>query len=87
MRQPLTRPHLALLALAVLLAVLRLHYLDWPPNRDVTTYSVIAREVLEGEQLYTDVWDHKPAVSAVPIEFPAPEIHLYRRTARPTGDP
>lgn len=56
----MTRPLLALIALAVLLAVLRLHYLDWPPNRDVTTYSVIARELLEGEQLYADVWDHKP---------------------------
>lgn len=56
----MTRAHVALITLAIVLAILRLHYLDWPPNRDVTTYAVIAREVMEGKQLYTDVWDHKP---------------------------
>jgi 4-amino-4-deoxy-L-arabinose transferase-like glycosyltransferase len=53
-------PHLALLSLALLISLLRLHYYDWPPNRDVTTYATIAHELVLGKQLYIDVWDHKP---------------------------
>ncbi len=31
-----------------------------PFERDLTGYSVVAHEVLNGKSLYTDVWDHKP---------------------------
>jgi hypothetical protein len=26
----------------------------------LTTYAVIAHEMLDGKQLYSDLWDHKP---------------------------
>ena len=31
-----------------------------PLERDITTYAVIGREMLDGRQLYSDLWDHKP---------------------------
>jgi hypothetical protein len=53
-------PLVILLCLAALLALMRLHYFDWPPNRDVTTYAVMGHELLSERDLYSEVWDHKP---------------------------
>lgn len=49
-----------LLVLALVLVALRLHFFDWPPNRDVTEYAVTAHELLGGRDLYSDVWNPKP---------------------------
>jgi hypothetical protein len=57
------RPRSTLLALSVLtalLAFLRLHTFDEPLERDLTTYAIVAHEVLSGRALYSEVWDHKP---------------------------
>ena len=35
---------LAFALLAIALTLLSLHFFDWPPNRDLTTYATIARE-------------------------------------------
>lgn len=51
---------LALLLLSTLLAVARLHTFNEPLERDITTYGVIAHELIEGKNLYSDLWDHKP---------------------------
>jgi hypothetical protein len=51
---------LALLALSVAAAAIAIHFIGWPLNRDITTYATVARELLEGEWLYLDVWDLKP---------------------------
>lgn len=49
-----------LVALALLIAVERLHSYDEPFERDVTGAAVIAHELMTGRQLYSDIWDHKP---------------------------
>jgi 4-amino-4-deoxy-L-arabinose transferase-like glycosyltransferase len=54
------RARLALLALALLIAVARLHTYDEPLELDITVAAVIGNELLAGRQLYTDLWDHKP---------------------------
>jgi 4-amino-4-deoxy-L-arabinose transferase-like glycosyltransferase len=50
----------ALLGLCALVFFLRLHTYDEPLERDMTTYAVIAHEMLDGKKLYSDLWDHKP---------------------------
>lgn len=50
----------AVLLLCGLLGALRWHTVDEPLERDLTTYAVIAREMLHGRPLYADLWDHKP---------------------------
>ncbi len=37
-----------------------LHSIDEPLERDLTTYGYIGHSLLQGERLYTDLWDHKP---------------------------
>jgi hypothetical protein len=54
-----------LVCLVGLLVLARLHTYHEPLERDITTYAVIAHELLAGRQLYSDLWDHKP-----------PAIHL-----------
>ena len=61
-----------LAALAAIVFGLRLHSLDEPLERDLTSYAYVAHRVLEGEALYTDVWDHKPP--AVYLAFGAAEL-------------
>jgi 4-amino-4-deoxy-L-arabinose transferase-like glycosyltransferase len=39
---------------------MRLHTYDEPLERDLTTYAVIAHEILQGKSLYSDLFDHKP---------------------------
>ena len=60
----------ALLGLCTLIFFLRLHTYEEPLERDLTTYAVIAHEMLNGKNLYSDLWDHKP-----------PAIHVTYATA------
>lgn len=39
---------------------LRLYTYNEPLERDITTYAVVAHEMLQGRDLYSDLWDHKP---------------------------
>ena len=51
----------ALLALAVLFVAVRaLPILSFPLGRDQGTYLTIGQGLLEGKQLYRDLWDNKP---------------------------
>lgn len=54
------RAAVVLIALAFVIAVARLHTYDEPLERDITSYAVIAHELLGGRLLYSDLWDHKP---------------------------
>ena len=49
-----------LLLIAVSIFFLRLHGLKEPLERDLSTYAYIGHNILEGKELYTDLWDHKP---------------------------
>lgn len=52
-------------ALALLIAVERLHSYHEPLDGEAAASAVVAREVLAGRALYTDVWDNRsPAVHA-----------------------
>jgi len=53
-------PLTILALLVVLVAAIRLYSYDEPLERDLTTYAVIAHEMLQGRELYSDLWDHKP---------------------------
>jgi Dolichyl-phosphate-mannose-protein mannosyltransferase len=49
------------LSAAMLFVVVRaLPILSYPPGRDQSTYLLIGRSLLEGKQLYRDLWDNKP---------------------------
>ena len=50
----------AFLILASMLIVSRWKLRHEPLDRDISTYAVIGREMLEGRPLYGDLWDHKP---------------------------
>lgn len=54
----------ALIAVFLLIAgvtvYLRLHSLGEPAERDIAGYGYIAHQLLAGERIYTDLWDHKP---------------------------
>lgn len=67
-------PVAGLVALAALMAALRVHYYDWPPNRDVTEYAVTAHELLHGRELYSDIWNPKPP--AIFVSYGAAELLL-----------
>jgi hypothetical protein len=54
------RAAFVLFALALLIAAARLHTFHEPLERDLTTYALIGRGLLEGRALYADLWDHKP---------------------------
>jgi hypothetical protein len=49
-----------LIALCLLIALARVHTYNEPLERDLTTYAVIAHEMLAGKDLYSELWDHKP---------------------------
>jgi len=53
-------PLLVLIALSSFIAIMRLHTYNEPFERDITSHSVIAHEILAGRQLYSDLWDSKP---------------------------
>ena len=76
---------LAFALLAIALTLLSLHFFDWPPNRDLTTYATIARELRQGETLYVDVWDIKPpaiflvyGLAQATIESPPLQFFILR---------
>ena len=46
--------------LIVWIVVWKLHTFNEPLERDITTYSLFATEMLHGKSLYADLWDHKP---------------------------
>jgi 4-amino-4-deoxy-L-arabinose transferase-like glycosyltransferase len=65
-------PAAGLIALCALIFSLRLHTYDEPLERDLTTYAVIAHEMLNGKNLYSDLWDHKPP--AIHVTYAAAEL-------------
>jgi hypothetical protein len=72
---PTRRVHvLALIGLAVSIALIQVHYFDWPPNRDVAAYATIGHELLNGRLLYSEVWDMKPP--AIYLTYAAGEALL-----------
>ncbi len=64
-------PVAAVIALCGVIFMLRLHSYDEPLERDLTTYAVIAHEMLQGKNLYSDLWDHKPP--AIHVTYAAAE--------------
>src|SRR5205807_10342515 len=60
------------LALCALIFCSRLHTYHEPLQRDLTTYAVIAHEMLAGKSLYQDLWDHKPP--AIHVTYAAAEM-------------
>jgi len=65
-------PAAALIGLCALIFAMRLHTYDEPLERDLTTYAVIAHEMLNGKNLYSDLWDHKPP--AIHVTYAAAEL-------------
>ena len=51
---------LVLSLLSLLIVATRMRTYGEPVNRDSATYSIMAREVLDGRRLYVDTWDSKP---------------------------
>src|SRR6478735_1762335 len=64
-------PVIALIGLCAVVFSLRLHTYNEPLERDLTTYAVIAHEMLNGRNLYSDLWDHKPP--AIHVTYAAAE--------------
>lgn len=67
-------PVVVLLVFAAVLAVDRLVVPQMPLSPDSTAYAIIGHELLNGQTLYTDIWDHKPPV--IYITYAAAEIFL-----------
>ena len=63
---------LILFGLAALIVFVRLHTYNEPLERDITTYAVIAHEMLGGRAIYADLWDHKPP--AIHLTYAAAEL-------------
>ncbi len=49
-----------LIVAGILLTVIRSHASELPLETDECNYAYIGARLLEGQQLYTDVWDHQP---------------------------
>jgi hypothetical protein len=54
-----------LLALAILIAVARLHTYHQPVDWDVATYAIMGHELNLGQRLYTDIWNTKPPATYI----------------------
>jgi 4-amino-4-deoxy-L-arabinose transferase-like glycosyltransferase len=65
-------PIFGLIGLCGLIFFCRLHTYDEPLERDLTTYAVIAHEMLNGKSLYSELWDHKPP--AIHVTYAAAEL-------------
>ena len=65
-------PTIILVALFGIIVFTRLHTYREPLERDITTYAVIAHEMLSGKALYRDLWDHKPP--AIHVTYAAAEL-------------
>ena len=56
----------SLLALAILTAAVRIPFAVEPPGRDQGLFMTQAQLLAAGDQLYTDVWEHKqPGIVAL----------------------
>lgn len=53
-------PAIVLISIASLISIERNISPAVPINVDPAYYAVVSHELLNGEQLYTDIWDHKP---------------------------
>ena len=78
----------ALLLLTTWLIFSRAHTYHEPLERDITTYALVAHELIGGKSLYTEVWDHKPpaihatyALAEVIVGFGRNSIFLMNVTA------
>lgn len=60
MKNTLPWKYATLFLLISIMVFLRLHSLEEPLERDLTTYAYISHHILDGGKLYTEVWDHKP---------------------------
>jgi hypothetical protein len=69
----------ALLLLTTLVFVSRLPSINEPLERDITGYAVIGHELVNGKNLYTDIWDHKPPGVYVVYAF-AESLFGYNQT-------
>src|SRR5437868_15285699 len=63
---------LVLVALCSLIFSSRLYTYREPLERDLTTYAVIAHEMLAGKALYRELWDHK--APAIHVTYAAAEL-------------
>jgi len=50
----------ALILLSGWVVMVKWHGLEEPLERDLTTYAYIAHSLIDGNELYTELWDHKP---------------------------
>lgn len=57
---PILGPWAILTILAAICILVRLMTYHEPLERDITSYAVIAHEMLNGRDLYAEIWDHKP---------------------------
>ena len=69
-------PILLLCIFAVALTAERLLVPQMPLSPDSTAYAIIGHELLNGQTLYTDIWDHKPPL--IYIAYAAAEMLLGR---------
>lgn len=58
----MTLPAVLLIVFSTLIIVDRLAVPQMPFGPDAGAYAVIGHELLQGQMLYTDIWDHKPPV-------------------------
>jgi hypothetical protein len=65
-------PTILLVLLCAVIICSRLHTYREPLERDLTTYAVIAHEMLAGKALYRELWDHKPP--AIHVTYAAAEL-------------
>src|SRR5207248_495630 len=65
-------PVAVLVGLCALIFSQRLRTYNEPLERDLTTFAVIAHEMLNGKNLYSDLWDHKPP--AIHVTYAAAEM-------------
>ena len=49
-----------LLGAATILIAFRLHAFDLPLETDECNYAYIGAQLLDGDRIYVDVWDHQP---------------------------
>jgi 4-amino-4-deoxy-L-arabinose transferase-like glycosyltransferase len=61
-----------LLCFAAVILMTRLHSYDRPVSVDINEMQVIGHEMLQGQKLYTEIWDHKPPL--VYVTFAASEL-------------
>src|SRR5215472_14803256 len=57
---PMARARVWLTAAMLFVVVRALPILSYPPGRDQSTYLLIGQSLVEGKQLYRDLWDNKP---------------------------